>query len=137
MIPIWHFIASSILAIVLYPFFGISSLLVMLSGWLVDFDHVLYYILKFKSFNYRKAYDFYRKKRMKTKVMNIFHTVEFWTVMFVWSFFSTYILIMSIGLFVHIIMDFLHLHHVKSISVRHITLTGWIYSIITKKQKSL
>ena len=93
MIPFWHFVASTALFLSLYPFFGISSALVYISGWLIDIDHMFYYTFKFKSINYFKARKYFSTlKPSRTKVMNIFHTAEVWFVMIVSSFFSRYAL---------------------------------------------
>lgn len=129
MIPSLHFLLSLILFFVLYPYFGLISLLVFAGGWLVDMDHVLCYIFKFKKFSYKKAYKYFMHiKPGGEKIMNIFHTIEVWAVMFVLSFYSIYILMISLGLFMHILTDFISLLTAGKITVRYFTLTGWFLS---------
>jgi hypothetical protein len=134
MILAWHFIASTILSVILYPFFGISSVLVYIGGWLIDLDHMIYYAIKFRSLNYFKANKYFRELRPSgKKIINIFHTAEVWSLMIILSFFNTYALIITLGLALHIIMDFVYQIHAKKIKVRYHTITGWVADIIKSK----
>lgn len=128
MIPSLHFLVSFILFLILYPYFGLISLLVFIGGWLIDIDHVLYYVFKFKNFSYEKAYNYFRYRKQGSKIIiNIFHTIEVWALMFILSFYNIYILIISLGLFTHIFMDLLQQLFQKKTSLRYFTLTGWFF----------
>jgi hypothetical protein len=134
--PVWHFITSTILFIILYPFFGVLSLLVYIGGWLIDWDHMIYYAVKFRSLNYFKANKYFRElKPSGKKVINIFHTIEVWSLMLILSFFNTYALIITLGLALHIILDFISLAAAKKTEVRYHTITGWVIDVIKSRKK--
>jgi hypothetical protein len=136
MIPIYHFIASLVLVAVLYPYFGAASLIVFLTGWLIDADHALYYVLKFRDFNWNRMYSYFREQKSRKKIINIFHTLEFYILIAVLSFYSTYFLIAAMGLFVHVAMDIMHnLASTKYCCPRYRTLTGWIIDVIKSNKK--
>lgn len=135
MIPIFHFIASLILFIALYPYFGLSSLIVFLTGWLIDFDHVLYYVFKFRDFSYKRMYKYYYEHKFKEKVINAFHTIEFYILIAVLGFYSIYALIAAVGLFAHVVMDFMHFISIKKYNLRYLTITGWILDLAKGKRK--
>ncbi len=114
MLPSIHFIASLILAIILFPFFGFYSFIVLISGFFIDFDHILFYWFRFKSFNLNRAYNYFRDITLKRdikeykKVFRIFHSVEFITLISILTFYHKIFLILLIGLIIHIIMDIIH-----------------------------
>lgn len=109
--PGTHFIISTIAAIVLFPFYKWLVLLIILGGVLVDIDHYLYYVVKFKDYNLKKAIKFYRKITLKKdvklygEVIRIFHTIEFLIVVLIGAFFSKYLLLIAIGSCIHVLMD--------------------------------
>ena len=53
-----HVIVSTLLAIFIYPTYGIFALLVFLGGVLIDVDHYLWYIVVKKSFSIKLKYIF-------------------------------------------------------------------------------
>ena len=57
--PYIHFIVSLIIVIFIYPEFGINSLLVFLTGFLIDIDHLLYNIFKHKDLDFINLYKRY------------------------------------------------------------------------------
>ena len=72
-----HFCASAILTLLLWPFFGSWSLLAFVSGFLVDADHYLYYVLSGRGISLRKAYRFFMHERPAGLiVIDVFHTAE-------------------------------------------------------------
>lgn len=114
MIPPFHFLASLVLCAVLYPFYGINSFFVIVSGFLIDLDHYLWYVYKFKNFNFIKAYKFYLKINKEKsfakqkKCIIIFHSVEFLILMVILSFYSKIMFIILIGLLYHYVLDIIH-----------------------------
>ena len=70
----YHFIVSLAISLFLFPFFGCGSFLVMVGGFLIDIDHYIWYILRYRDFNIKNAYK--RNKNHDTKVLNIFHQVD-------------------------------------------------------------
>jgi hypothetical protein len=133
MIPILHFIASLILFVILYPYFGAASLMVFLTGWLIDADHALYYVLKFREFRWKKMYSYFKENKSKKKIINIFHTIEFYALVAVLSFYNVYALTAAIGLFAHVAMDLIHLASLGNFNLRYWTITGWVIDVIKSK----
>ena len=121
-----HFVASSILAVVLYPFFGIGSLFVFVSGFLIDLDHYPIYVMRFKNLNPFKANSYFID-RMPTKVLCVFHTFEFLLVLVVIAFFNSAGSIMLIGWATHMAMDYYSEHKkgIRSAKVKSIILFLW------------
>ena len=80
-----HFLTSLILTALFYPFFGLNSLWIFVGGFLIDFDHYLYYVFKFKNLSVKKAYYYHVKVDKRTvddkDLLHLFHTVEFWIFM--------------------------------------------------------
>ena len=101
----YHFIVSSILTILLYPIFGISALLIFIGGFLIDIDHLLWYILKYKDFNIKNTFIKSKDTTILYK-LQFFHLLEILLIVIILSFYSTNFLIISIGLTIHQIMDF-------------------------------
>ena len=118
-----HFIVSLIVAIVLYPFFDYLSLVILVGGFLIDIDHFFSYIIKFKNLNIIKAYKYHHKlcclksnakiKYSLSKDVHVFHTVEFFTLCVVLSFFSLLMFLFTLGLLIHLVMDFVKEHFIK------------------------
>jgi hypothetical protein len=106
-----HFLVSVILCIALFPFFGIFACFTLIGGFLIDLDHPLYYFLRFKNFNLKKAYDYFRNINIKEnkeeykKVFRIFHNIE--TVVFLIALLLVHLIFLPlfIGLVSHLAMD--------------------------------
>ena len=105
-----HFITSVLLATFLYPFYGLNSLFVLIGGFLIDIDHYLYTLLKFKNLSIIDSYKFYTGKRIKKrfgKVILLFHNIEFLSIMTVLSFFSNTFYLITLGVMLHYFLDFI------------------------------
>ncbi len=103
---ITHLVVSMILALALFPIFGIKSFIVLVSGFLIDIDHLLYFKGSFKeTYRYFKNIDSYNNIKKSLGIIKIFHTVEFLVIIAISSFYYEIALIFLIGLTVHIIMD--------------------------------
>ena len=100
-----HFIASSILALALYYFFGVNSLFVFVSGFLIDIDHYPIYVMRFKSLNPFKANSYFIEE-MPMNVLCVFHAFEFLIALVIITFFSPIGSIMIVGWVVHMAMDY-------------------------------
>lgn len=110
MLPSTHLLISIILSIVFFPVFSGFSFLILIGGVLIDIDHYLLYILNKKDLNLKRAYLFFRKKQRK-KFKNeiyVFHTIEFITLMLIVSKYSINILLITIGLISHLILDWIN-----------------------------
>lgn len=114
-----HAAASLILAAVLYPLFKWKVLLILVGGVLIDVDHYLWYIHRYKKFNIINSYNFFLKNIERNDFTNvygillIFHTVEFLLVMAVLSFYSEFALIFTIGLLFHYLLDVIFMYSVS------------------------
>lgn len=77
--PIFHIIASLLLALIGFKFFGFYFFIGFLSGGaFLDIDHYLYYVVVFKKFDLYDSYVFFESIRNKPRaVFCIFHTFEF------------------------------------------------------------
>jgi hypothetical protein len=123
MLPKYHFILSFILSFLLLIFNvnPIFCLLFFLSGFLIDTDHFIYYVQKKKDFNLRNAYYYNKnyleqdlKRKNQTRLVYIFHTVEFLIILFVLSLFSELLWSVLLGCLFHILTDF-----ISEISSKH------------------
>jgi hypothetical protein len=109
-----HFIVSFILALALFPFYGYYAILVFIGGFLVDADHFLYYLLRFKKFNLKKAYLYFedvgktRNLREYQRFFLVFHFSEIIVLLVILSFFHKIFFIILIGLLSHIILDIIY-----------------------------
>jgi len=102
----YHFIVSSILTIILFPFFHWWALLAMVGGFLIDADHYLWWIIVKRNFSVKKAHHHFRKVYKGNKgVTLIFHCVEFWIFKLVVAFFFPILIPLVAGLYVHVGMD--------------------------------
>ena len=101
---------SLLLALILFPFIGFASLLVFVGGFLIDVDHYVYYLLRYKKVNPLDAYRFYLSNREGfPQVLHIFHTYEILLVIFILALFSEVVAIIVLGILLHIGMDLLDL----------------------------
>ncbi len=134
-----HLLTSIILSFVLFPFVGYHSLWAVVGGFLIDFDHYLYYIFAFKSLSLKKAYVYHdnidKRKTKVNDILHIFHTIEFWLFMILViilsyiydiKFIFYMFLITLLGMALHIILDFIHIFHNNTIQDRAISLIGWL-----------
>ncbi|MFC1732509.1 hypothetical protein ACFL6I_19570 [candidate division KSB1 bacterium] len=111
-----HFIVSLFISIALFPLFSYASFLVLIGGFFIDSDHYLYYIIKKKDISLKRAYNFCAgPKKRYSDIFCIFHHIEFLILMIVLSYFSRYIMIITIGIAVHFLMDLANIHLNKNL----------------------
>ena len=128
MLPKWHILFGALVSIILYLFFNLTlyqTLIVFLSSIVVDFDHYLYYIFKYKKIGIREAYNCFSKKREKwislkpeerekyKRYIFIFHGVEFWIILIFFFFINKFFLWILIGITLHMILDFTEIFYNK------------------------
>ncbi len=133
-----HLITLLPLIIALYPFFGINSLLAIIGGFLIDFDHYLWSIHRWKSLSLKKAYHYHKNICTIYKerdVLHIFHTTEFFiflTIITIIAFKTnqevlyTFLLITLISLTYHQIFDFIDMGIKNKWGERAISLIFWL-----------
>ena len=136
---IWkHALASSVLALVLYSFFKWNVAFIFVGGVLVDIDHYFWYIFKFKSLNLFDCYNYYMEHMDKKKIYNIvgllmvFHTIEFLAICIFLSFYYKFVLVFTIGLLLHYLLDAIFLYSVPKRVVANHSIISWI---LKNKQK--
>ena len=118
-----HFLASTILILLLYHFLGISSFLIYVTGFFIDIDHVLYYTLKNKKFSLKKTYRFFKNLKLGEHrvIFRVFHSLEMLIVLLIIFLFYPETLALIYGFLLHLIMDILHeksmLSHLSSFSI--------------------
>jgi len=147
MMPKWHFTLGLIFSSILYAFnFSLIeiSLFFLASFFIIDLDHIPYFILKERSINPIKFYEwsnerkerwskFSKKKKAKyKKPIFFFHNLETLGVLFVLSFFYQTVLFILFGFFSHLICDLLGLHYKEEEKYYRISL---IYTLIKNKNK--
>ena len=115
-----HIAVSGILAAVFYPAYGINSFFIIAGGVLIDIDHYLWYILKFKRYGLKECYEYCAKGTMKDNWKHVigslfvFHNVEFLMLSVALSFYFSQALMFTIGLLSHYILDLIwHIRGIK------------------------
>jgi len=132
MLPKWHVLLGTIFLLVLIIFFNFSwqsSLIIFFASVLIDIDHNLFYILKFRDASLKKAYLWHVKLPHNHKpMMHLFHTAEFLLMILSLSFFSQIFQFVFLGMFFHSICDFLDLVFKKQASSREYFLLRFYFS---------
>ncbi|MBU1246185.1 MAG: hypothetical protein ABIJ20_04565 [Nanoarchaeota archaeon] len=100
----YHFIFTLIFCIFLFQFIQWWTIAVFFSGFFIDIDHYLYYILKKRNFNLKKAYQCETKPFGRDR-LHIFHTIEFYTLIFGLAIFHNFFFFILIGLSFHQLID--------------------------------
>lgn len=114
MIPLIHILAILPWCYILYPSIGlINTLFLFLGGWAFDVDHYLYCIFKHKNFSLKACYDFHHPFAKERDVLEIFHTFEFYLIVFIIGLYIEPVLYLFIGLVYHILFDFAKLGYYK------------------------
>ncbi|HLC72224.1 MAG TPA: hypothetical protein VJH37_01445 [Candidatus Nanoarchaeia archaeon] len=126
-----HVLASFILAWALYPFAGLQSLWVVFGGVLIDFDHYLYTLFRFKRWSIHFSYYYHRYHRREFShyepdILHIFHTWEAFLAVFVLAFFSSPFFFILQGMILHILMDFIILFKHDLMEARALSFLGWM-----------
>ncbi len=103
--PKYHLFASLMLGILLFPIFKFNAVYIIIGGFLIDIDHYLWYIARYRDFNIKKVFKMCKDRSVHYRV-HIFHVVEFFIICIILSFYSQIFLIISIGLAMHYAMDF-------------------------------
>lgn len=125
MLPIVHLISGLILTGFIFPFVGWQAIFIAIGSFLIDVDHYIYCIYNNKDLSLRNCYWWHRKDNARDE-LHLFHTVEVWTLLIIASFYSQIVFLFSIGLFYHMVFDFLEIFTKKLYGRRSISVTGWL-----------
>jgi len=115
MIPTFHVLFGLIFSAILY-FFNIPLsfiLIIFAASVLIDFDHYLFYVVLKKDINPIKAVKWFftegkkyeNKKKYRFAFLQIFHTIDFFLLLAILSFFSKIALLIFIGCIFHMCVD--------------------------------
>ena len=133
MLPSIHLLSSTILIAILFPFFGWSSLIVLLGGFFIDVDHYLIYAYKKKDLSLVRAYNYFKNVSdhdFKDQPL-VLHFLELTAILILLSFYSYIAFLLTIGVVTHLLLDFIH--EVKNSSATMIT-KNWSLFIWLKNQ---
>ena len=103
-----HAIVTFFICIPLFFVYRWWVLLIFASAILIDVDHYMTYIIRFKKFNLKEAYWYFRnisKYKNNKKILLLFHTWEFLAALLIAGFFYQIIWYIFLGFFTHILED--------------------------------
>lgn len=131
----FHFAVSVLIAIMLYFSYGIQVYWVLIGGFLIDTDHYLHYIFRFKKFDIKKAYAYYSTDLKNKYILNIFHTAEFFILIAVLlRYYPNEAFLFLAGYLPHQLMDYIYVKQTayKSFRSRSPSLILWFLHHYTK-----
>lgn len=99
----YHFLFGLITSLLLYPVYGLNVLIIFFVNLLLDVDHYILYIFKFKSFDMIKAHDYFFNE--EKPFLLFFHTIEFLLVLLFFSFYFRLAFFVLIGVVIHLLLD--------------------------------
>lgn len=158
MLPKYHIAfgaIASIIIFIIFPKIGISgALIILLSSFLIDFDHYLYYVYKKRKLGLKGAYHWYSKKcelfknlkkEEKEKIYTglcCFHGIESLLILLFLSFlcyffFPKYLIFSILVLFGFIFHQFLDAIDLYIKDYRFDKIISWVYSARNSKNKKL
>ena len=99
----YHFFVGLIISLVLYPLYGLNVLIVFFANLLIDIDHYILYIFKFKSFNVLKANKYFMNHEGTSFLF--LHTAEFILLLLFLFMYFEFIFFVLIGVLIHLLLD--------------------------------
>lgn len=112
--PLFHFLITIPFCYIIYPFIGpVNTALVFFGGWIFDFDHYLYCIFKHKNFSVIDCWRFHSPFAKEKDLLHVFHTIEFYVLILIISFYIEAIGFLFIGLIYHQLFDIIKLIYLK------------------------
>ncbi len=124
MFPIYHLVASIVPIIILFPIYKYLSLLFLVGNYLIDGDHYLWYIIRYKDINFRNAYK--ESLLRKQGRLHILHTVEFWFLLWILSSYSIFLFIIFMGMVFHMSLDIIDLKIKRCFKARYFSVIKYI-----------
>ena len=128
-----HLLISLIIAVAFYPLHSWKVVFIIVGGVLIDIDHYFWYVYKYKELSIIKSYKFYIKNINENNFSNVFgillafHTIEFLLLMLALSFYNQFVLIFTIGLLSHYVLDLIYLCFIpKRLIVNH-SIIYWVF----------
>ncbi len=107
MLPKHHLIAGVIAATILFPLFRLNSLLVLITIVVIDIDHFFIYLWRFKKFDFKNAYNYFKKVKDGGIFYPVFHMFETFAVILFFALYLNcmFLELVAIGMIVHITHD--------------------------------
>jgi len=99
----YHFFVGLIVSLFLYPLYGLNVLIIFFSSILIDIDHYILYIFKFKSFNVLKANKYFMNHEGTSFLF--LHTAEFVILLLILSLHSNFAFFILMGVAIHLLLD--------------------------------
>lgn len=138
--PQIHFIYGTIISIVLYFLFKINLyciLLFWIGSWFIpDLDHAIYFVIKAKSLNIKKFWNYameskkknIERHKMQSKYVPMFlHSFEFVIILFILSIWNDGLFYLAFGIIFHEIFDIIdYKNRGKNLLVK----LSFIYTIV-------
>lgn len=128
-----HLLTSLILAGLLYPVFKWKVVLILVGGFLIDVDHYILYIYRFRKFNFIECNHYFTteaEKNNHSDVMGVclaFHTIEFFLIVILLAFYYKVLWILVIGLVSHYLWDLYYIIIVVRQYVVDYSFLHWLY----------
>lgn len=129
-----HIKYSSIPSLALLPFIGLEALYFFLGSILIDVDHYITYVTKFKSFSINGMFEFYDeifsvRESRDYLGLTIFHTVEFLAFVCLLSFFFPWLWFVWLGMVFHWTLDLIYLYEPNIRSIRALSIIEYLVKI--------
>jgi len=111
-----HIKLTAVASLILLPYWkGIQILWFAIGSILIDSDHYIYYVLRRKRFGVKEMFEYHEKLfAQKDKIpyagICIFHTIDFFILIGILSFYFPVFLYILIGLLFHFITDLIFLY---------------------------
>ncbi|MBI4690375.1 MAG: hypothetical protein HY754_08940 [Nitrospirae bacterium] len=111
-----HVKLTAVASLILLPFWnGIQLFWFCVGSILIDVDHYIYYVLRRKRFGIKEMFEYHdnlwsQKNKIPYAGICIFHTIDFFILIGILSFFFPFLLYLLIGLIFHFIIDIVFLY---------------------------
>ena len=121
-----HFLVALAACIILYPTTSLINLAAILAfGVLIDADHYLWYVLKFRSLNFKKAMKYFRTVEDANHILLPFHCVECFIPLLVLALYFQVAWYALLGFTIHMVLDLIQLKVLKP-DKRNMSFVGWL-----------
>lgn len=121
----YHILAGFLLSLLIFFMFPqigwFYALVIFLSSVLIDFDHYLFYAIRFRDLSLKRAHCWFLRKSRQLRAMSvqerrkykfiilIFHGIECWIIVALLISLHKIFLFILIGFMVHMVLDFIDL----------------------------
>lgn len=130
----YHVGFTALLAGLFFPIFGWKVIFLFVGGVLVDIDHYLWYVYKYRDWNPLRCHSTYMKHGAKNNYrdfdgsLQLFHTFEFIVLFAYASFLWQPVFIAFIGYLGHWLLDLIWLRFVVKRWVIEFSLLRWLWT---------